>query len=160
MLSSWIHCCNSARPKALYWRPVHLITLMQAQACFNQQRPALPPVCYLPCPFWWGESAAPVFWGALLRLPPQGLTAVLRRRGQGARLRWRWRRRRVQAWDDRWVGNGCSLGDELAGQGLGHWKSPRAGFLEDVLVECCERVAELCPKFVRGMTSSSLRIDA
>ncbi len=24
---------------------------------------------------------------------------------------------------------------------------PSAGFLEDVVVECCERIAELCPKF-------------
>jgi hypothetical protein len=27
--------------------------------------------------------------------------------------------------------------------------SPSAGFLEDVVVKCSERVAELCPKFVR-----------
>ena len=32
----WIRCCNSARPIALYWRQVHLMTAMQAQACFNQ----------------------------------------------------------------------------------------------------------------------------
>ena len=31
----WIRCCNSARPIALYWRQVHLMTAMQAQACFN-----------------------------------------------------------------------------------------------------------------------------
>jgi hypothetical protein len=45
---------------------------------------------------------------------------------------------------------GSSLGDKLAGQVLGRWTSPSAGFLEDVVVECCDRVAELCPKFVRG----------
>ena len=45
---------------------------------------------------------------------------------------------------------GSSLGDELAGQVLGRWTSPSAGSLEDVVVECGERVAELCPKFVRG----------
>ncbi len=33
---------------------------------------------------------------------------------------------------------------------LGRWTSPSAGFLEDVVVEWSERVAELCPKFVRG----------
>jgi hypothetical protein len=73
-----------------------------------------------------------------------------RQRQQGARRRWRWRRQRALAWDHGWVGYGSSLGDELYGQGLGRWTSPRAGFLEDVVVECCERVAELCLKFVRG----------
>ena len=68
----------------------------------------------------------------------------------GARLRWCWRRQRVLAWDHGWVGHGSSLGDELAGQVLGRWTSPSAGFLEDVVVEWSERVAELCPKFVRG----------
>ncbi len=33
---------------------------------------------------------------------------------------------------------------------LGNRTSPRAGFLEDVLVESRERFKELCPKFVRG----------
>ncbi len=41
--SSWIHCCHAALPKALYCRPVHLITVMQAQACFNQEVLGLPP---------------------------------------------------------------------------------------------------------------------
>ncbi len=41
--SSWIRCCNAARAKALYLRPVHLITVMQAQACFNQEVLGLPP---------------------------------------------------------------------------------------------------------------------
>ena len=53
------------------------------------------------------------------------------------------------AWDHGWVGHGSSLG-ELAGQVLGRWTSPSAGFLKDIVVECGERVAELCPKFVRG----------
>ena len=43
-----------------------------------------------------------------------------------------------------------SLGDELAGQVLGRWTSPSARFLEDIVVECGERVTELYPKFVRG----------
>ncbi len=47
-------------------------------------------------------------------------------------------------------GHGCSLRDKLADQGLGHGMSPSAGFLEDVLVESSERVAELCTKFVSG----------
>ena len=150
MLSSWIRCCNSARPKALYWRPVHLITLMQAQACFNQPRPALPPVLLPPLPFLAGGVSAGFLGGAA---PPQGPAAVLRRQQRhrkGARRRWRWRRQRVRAWDHGWVGNGCSLGDELAGQGLGSGTSPSAGFLEDVVVEWSEKVVELGPKFVRG----------
>ena len=48
------------------------------------------------------------------------------------------------------VGQECSLGDELADHGLGHGTSPSAGSQEDLLVEMSERVAELCPKFVRG----------
>ncbi len=40
----WIRCCNSALPTALYWKLQHLITLMQAQACFNQPLLALPRV--------------------------------------------------------------------------------------------------------------------
>jgi len=68
----------------------------------------------------------------------------------GARWRWCWCRQRVRAWDHLWVGHGSSLGDELAGQVLGRWTSPSAGFLEDIVVECGERVTELCPKFVRG----------
>jgi len=68
----------------------------------------------------------------------------------GARWRWRWGRQMVRAWDHGWVGHGSSLGDELAGQVLGRWTSPSAGFLEDIVVECGERVTELCPKFVSG----------
>ncbi len=67
-----------------------------------------------------------------------------------ARWRWRWCRQRVRAWDHGWVGYGSSLGDGLAGQVLGRWTSPSSGFLEDIVVECGERVTELCPKFVRG----------
>ncbi len=37
---------------------------------------------------------------------------------------------------------------------------PRAGFLEDVHVESSEKVADFCPKLVRGMAPSSLSIDA
>jgi hypothetical protein len=73
-----------------------------------------------------------------------------RQRRQRAQRRWRWCRQKVLAWDHRWVGHGSSLGDELEGQMLGRWTSPSAGFLEDVVKECGERVAELCPKFVRG----------
>ncbi len=35
-----------------------------------------------------------------------------------------------------------TLGDELAGQVLGRWTSPSAGFLEDVVVECGESLRE------------------
>jgi hypothetical protein len=42
-----------------------------------------------------------------------------------------------QMWGHGWVqvGHGSSLGDELAGQVLGCWTSPSAGFLEDIVVE-------------------------
>jgi hypothetical protein len=43
----------------------------------------------------------------------------------------------------------CSIGDELAGQGLGRGTTSSAAFLEDLLVESCERVVEFCPKRVR-----------
>ncbi len=103
-----------------------------------------------------GSSAAPVFRGAqqLPQQRPASVQARQRQRRQGARRYWRWRRQRVWAWGHRWVGHGSSLGasDELACQVpvLGRWTSPSAGFLEDVVVECGERVTELCSKFVRG----------
>jgi hypothetical protein len=140
---------------ALYWRPVHLSTLMQAQARFNQPLPALPPIWLPPLPYLAGGVCSAGFLGALLRIPPKGPAAVQRRqrqRWQGARLHWRWRRQKVLAWDHGWVGYGSSLDDELAGQGLGRWTSPSAGSLGDVVVVCGERlgVAELFLKFVRG----------
>ncbi len=141
----WIRCCNSARPIALYWRLQHV--------SINRCRPCRQ-FGYLPCPYWRGASAAQVFRGAL-QLPPQRPAAVRgrqRQRRQGARWRWHWRRLRVRAWDHWWVWHGSSLGDEPAGQVLGRWTSPSAGFkfLEDAVVECGERVAELSPQFVRG----------
>jgi hypothetical protein len=65
---------------------------------------------YLPCPYWRGASAAPIFRGAQ-QISPQGPAAVQgrqRQRRQGARRRWCWRRQRVRAWDH-WYGS--SLGD-------------------------------------------------
>jgi hypothetical protein len=138
----WIRCCNSALPIALYWRLQHLITLMQAQACFNQ-----PPLPLL----GGGVGSAGFSGGAADSAAGAGGgagTAVAA--SAGARRRWRWRRQRVLAWDHGWVGHGSSLDDELAGQVFGRWTSPSAGLLEDVVVDCSERVAELCPKFVRG----------
>ncbi len=35
-------------------------------------------------------------------------------------------------------------------KGLAAGRPPVQDFLEDVVVECCERVAELCLNFVRG----------
>jgi hypothetical protein len=138
----WIRYCNSARLIALYWRSQHLITLMQAQACFNQPRPALPPIWLPPLPLLEGGVGSAGQSGGAADSP---------RRFFGGRSRARrWRRQRVRAWDHGWVGHGSSLGGELAGQVLGRWMSPSAGFLEYVVVECSERVAELCPKFVRG----------
>jgi hypothetical protein len=53
-------------------------------------------------------------------------------------------------WKYRFQGiHGIGIGI-VDGRQLGSWTSPRAGFLEDVLVERGERVAEFCRKFVRG----------
>ncbi len=138
----WIRCCNSAQPRVLYWRLQHLITLMQAQACFSQPRQALPPIWLPPLPLLAGGVGSAGFSG--------GVTDSPRRFFSGRGRARRWRRQRVLVWDHGWVGHGSSLSDELAGQVLGRWMSPSAGFLVDVVVECSERVAELCPKFVRG----------
>jgi len=148
----WIRCCNSARPIALYWRLQHLITLMQAQACFNQARPALPPIWLPPLPLLAGGVGSAGFSGGAAdsAAGAGGGAGTAAAASAGARCRWRWCRQRVLAWDHGWVGHGSSLGDELAGQVLGRWTSPSAGFLEDIVVECGERVTELCPKFVRG----------
>jgi hypothetical protein len=150
----WIRCCNSARPIALYWRLHHLITLMQAQECFNQPRPALPPIRLPPLSLLAGDvgSATGSFSGGAAdsAAGAGGGAGTAAAASAGARWRWRWCRQRVLAWDHGWVGHGSSLGDELAGQVLGRWTSPSAGFLEDIVVECGERVTELCPKFVRG----------
>jgi len=125
----WIRCCNSARPIALYWRQVHLMTAMQAQACFNQP---------LVLPTLW--SAAPVFGGTRLRLPqrlsPQEPAAVQgRRKGLDGGAR---------GLDVVGIGIGVA---GAGGSGFGHGCS--LGFLEDVLVESGERVVEFCQKRVR-----------
>jgi hypothetical protein len=148
----WIRCCNSAWPIALYWRLQHLITLMQAQACFNQQRQALPPIRLPPLPLLAGgvgsagfsggaaDSTAGAGGGAGTAATESagGSTAVALASSEGTGMR------------PRAIQTGSSLDDKLAGQLLGRWTSPSAGFLEDVVVECGERVAELCPKFARG----------
>ena len=59
----WIRCCNSARPIALYWRLQHLITLMQAQECFNQLLLALPPIRLPPLPLLVGGRRQRRFFG-------------------------------------------------------------------------------------------------
>ncbi len=89
-------------------------------------------------------------------LPHQGPVAVQRQQGQHwqwGQRHWWWRGWRVLANMQSWT-----LGDKLAGQGLGRRTSPRAGYLEDVLVESGERVEELCPKFVRGYGIKFLEI--
>jgi hypothetical protein len=127
---------------ALYWRLQHLITLMQAQACFNPLLPALPPIWLPPLPLLAGGVGSAGFSGGAVDSPRLFFGGRGRER--------RWRRQRVWAWDHGWVGHGSSLADELARQVLGRWMSPSSGFLEDVVVERSERVAKLCPKFVRG----------
>ncbi len=77
----WIRCCNSARQIALYWRLQHLITLMQAQECFNQPQPALPPIRLPPLPLLAGGVGSAGFSGAR-HIPPQGLAAVQGRQRQ------------------------------------------------------------------------------
>jgi hypothetical protein len=151
----WIRCCNSAWPIALYWRLQHPITLMQAQECFIQPRPAPPPIRLPPLPLLAGGVGSVGFSGGAAdsAAGAGGGAGTAAAASAGARWRWRWCRQRVRAWNNWWVGHGSSLGDELAGQVLGRWTSPSAGFLEDGVAECVERVAELCPKFVRGMAS-------
>ncbi len=131
---------------------------MQAQACFNQPQPALPPILLPPLPSLAGASAAPVFRGGAADSAAGAWggagTAAAASAGALWRSSWRWRRQSVLAWDHRWVRHGSSLGDELAGQVLGSWTSPSAGFLEDVVAECSERITELCLIFVRGMASN------
>jgi hypothetical protein len=103
-----------------------------------------------PALFWRGASAAADFRGApaRMRLQQQGPVAVQRWHGQ------------------HWQGSTSLALVSLEGTGkdavlvtnlpdklvlwLGHRTSPRAGFLEDVLVESRERFKEPCPKFVRG----------
>jgi hypothetical protein len=63
MLFCWIFCCNSALQKALHWRPVYLITLMQAQALFNQQLPVLQQVLIPTLPFLEGGVSGGSFVG-------------------------------------------------------------------------------------------------
>ncbi len=145
-------CCNSALSIALYWRLQHLIAKMQAQECFNQPRPALPPIRLPPLPLLAGDVGSAGFSGGAADSAAgagggAGTAAAV---SAGPRWCWCWCCQRVLAWDHWWVGHGSSLGDELAGQVLGRWMSPTARFLEDIVVECCERVTELCPKLVRG----------
>ena len=119
-----------------------------------QQRPALPPIWLPPLPLLAGGVGSAGFSGGAAdsAAGAGGHVGAGTAASASARAlrRWRWRRQRVLAWDQGWVWHGSSLGDELAGQVLGRWTSPSAGFLEDVVVEWSERVAELCPKFVRG----------
>jgi hypothetical protein len=126
--------------------------IMQAQACFNQPRPALPPIWLPLLPLLAGGVGSAGFSGGAAdsAAGAGGGAGTAAAASAGARLCWRWRYQRVLAWDHGWVGHGSSLGDELARQVLGRWTSPSAGFIEDVVVECGERVTELCPKFVRG----------
>ncbi len=77
----WIRCCNSARPIALYWRLQHLITLMQAQECFNQPRPALPPIRLPPLPLLAGDVGSAGFSGGAAD-SAQGPAAVQGRQWQ------------------------------------------------------------------------------
>ncbi len=148
----WIRCCNSARPIALYWRLQHLITLIQAQACFNQQLPALPPIWLPPPPLFAGGVGSAGFLGGAAASAAgagggAGAAAAASAGGSTALA--------LASSEGTGVGPPVSLGDELAGQVLGRWTFPSAGFLEDVVEECCERVAELYPKFVSwgGMAS-------
>ncbi len=133
----WIRCCNSARPIGLYWRLQHLIT----RSSMFQSTLAGPAANLVTSPALFGGRCSFRRRG---RLRCRGGRSSVGRGLDGVGLHW------VLAWDHGWVGHGSSLGDELAGQVLGRWTSPSAGFLEDVVVKCGERVTELCPKFVRG----------
>ncbi len=106
MIFCWFCCCNYAQPlaKALYWRPVYLITLLQAQAWFKfyQPLPALHRACswfcYLPALFgrgrrrrllffaWQGGSDADCSRG--LRQHRGSMQLVARGTKERARLGW------------------------------------------------------------------------
>jgi hypothetical protein len=141
----WIRCCNSALPIALYWRLQHLITLMQLKhVSINRVLPCCQ-FGYLPCPYWRGASAAPVFRGEL-QIPSQGPAAGSGAGAAAAKSAGGSTAVALASSEGTGMGplvtkTGSSLGDKLAGQVLGSWTSPSAGFLEDVVVECCERVA-------------------
>ena len=113
---------------------------MQAQECFNQPLPALPPIRLPPLPLLAGDVGSAGFSGGAAdsAAGAGGGVGTAAAASAGAQLRWRWRHQRVLAWDHWWVGHGSSLGDELAGQVLGRWTSPSARFLEDVVVEWSE----------------------
>jgi hypothetical protein len=125
---------------------------MQAQECFNQPRPALPPIWLPPLPLLAGGVGSASFSGGAAdstagagggagtaeAASAGGLTEVALASSEGTGM------------GPQVTQTGSSLGDKLAGQVLGRWTSPSAGFLKDVVVECCERVAKFCLKFVRG----------
>jgi hypothetical protein len=48
------------------------------------------------------------------------------------------------------AGKDAALVTNLLDKGMATGHSPSAGFLEDVLVEIGERIAELCPKIISG----------
>ncbi len=146
---SLLQCCPA---EGAVLRPVHLITVKQAQACFNQEVLGLP----LPLPARSprggvggaagagraaaASAAAGPGGGAAVSESARGTTTLLSSpsapaAGSGA-------------------GKEAAFGDkpQAAGQGHGNGTSPCAGpgFLEDVLVEIGERTAELCPKIIRG----------
>jgi hypothetical protein len=142
MLFCWNRCSNSARQKALYWRPVHLITIMQAQAWFNQQLPALLPVLLRPPPFFEGGVSGCGFSGGSEAASTAGACSSA---GE-ARVD-----RGINCVGVRVVGaywHGCILGDE---DGFASGLTPEQRFLKDVLVESSERVAESCPKIRQGV---------
>ena len=92
---------------------------MQAQECFNQPRPALPPIRLPPLSLLAGDvgSATGSFSGGAAdsAAGAGGGAGTAAAASAGARCRWRWCRQSVLAWDHGWVGHGSSLGDELAG---------------------------------------------
>ncbi len=155
LLDSLLQCCP-AESAVLKTSPYNHT---YASSSMFQSAAAGPATGFVTSPalFWRGASAAADFRGAQarMRLQQQGPVAVHRRQGQ------------------HWQGSTSLALVSLEGTGkdavlvtnlpdklvlwLGHRTSPRAGFLEDVLVESRERFKELCPKFVRGYGIREMR---
>jgi hypothetical protein len=157
LLDSLLQCCQaeSAVLKTSAYNHTYASSSRRQHVSINSCLPCRR-FCYLHRPFFGGGRRLQLFFGG-------------HRRGCGFRRRGRWRCRGGRGSIGKGVnvvGVGdvgrywqrCSLGDELAGQGLGSRSSPRDGFPEDVLVDSSERVEELSPKSVRVYGIESLEI--
>jgi hypothetical protein len=122
-----------------------------ARSIMFQSTAACPAACFVaaPAPIGGGRRWLRFFWGCRCCFRSRGRRQC---RAAGAALARGSTALVLASWE-----GSCTEAnsDKRAGQGLGSWTSPRAGFLEDVLLESCERIAEIYPKFVRGYGTAS-----